>query len=223
MHHIVKHIIAQPPQYILRQKLRIQRRNQSQGRRSQPPNVLIPIFQFFKRKMSHKNLVIIFKARHIKPDVQIRILPQPKREIVSLRQNLNSIRKTSLSPNVLLKGGGRRPSAIHLPIEQANQQQMLGQFQHVGAQNFRVVRPREGPGQIAGRIPHVLPDRVISLIHVVNQGLVQHRENLRDSLREQQPPPAKLGDGQTPPVPAAFALVGQEQLKQGWNHVVRHV
>ena len=126
--------------------------------------MLVGVFQLDIQKMIDEVLIVLFIARYKGSYVQIRIVSDSQGEVVSLSQDLNSMREVALSTDMLLESSCGSTATLNLLIVETDCQETSSQVQHVWLKHSWIVGSGKGPTDVASSIPDVRSRRVRSLV-----------------------------------------------------------
>mmetsp|Transcript_22679 Transcript_22679/g.30269 ORF Transcript_22679/g.30269 Transcript_22679/m.30269 type:complete len:127 (+) Transcript_22679:2162-2542(+) len=115
----------------------------------------------------HMNPIVI-KLPHKAADVEESVDSVRQREVISLGQDLDTVRESALATHCLLESGTGSSAAVHLAIEQADVDQLAGEGHDVGAHDLGGVSSGEGPDNVASCVADVCTDGMITKVDVVD-------------------------------------------------------
>ena len=110
-------------------------------------------------------VIILWERSDVWGDLQVRIVPESEREVVTFRKDRNSVwNNIRASSDELLKSTRSGPADIDFAIENHDYGKLFAEVQYIGHECLRIIGSGCRPGNIAGRVSHVSSGRIASLV-----------------------------------------------------------
>mmetsp|Transcript_17897 Transcript_17897/g.27663 ORF Transcript_17897/g.27663 Transcript_17897/m.27663 type:complete len:324 (+) Transcript_17897:1554-2525(+) len=187
--------LSEGQQDLLDDQLRVEDAEHGEGLGSQDSHRGLVVGQLRKGQVSHHALEVLAELTHEAGHVQIGIHAVRQREVVSFCQNFNAFWEGTLATNTLLESSTGGSAAVDFAVEEGGNDELSGESGDMGLHDFRGVSSCETPDHIASSVSDMGTDRVVSLVYIVHQSLVQDRYVGLQTLRQQKASSAELSEG----------------------------
>lgn len=149
---------------------------------------------------------IIIKLCHETWNIQIRIRSIRERKVVSFSENFDSMREIALPTYTLLESSTCSSPTIDFTVEETQNNQLCRQSVYVWLHDLRWVGSSETPNNVASWVTYVCTNRMVTLIDIIQESLIQNFYIWVKTLWKKKTTPTKLSQSQAASMPRRICL-----------------